>query len=63
MFCIFAKGFSVKVVHMLQIYNVAFNTMYNALYAAGGITENATLREVKLFRNNKLERRRTILLS
>ena len=34
----------------------AFNTVYNAIYVAGGITENATLREVKLFRNNKLVR-------
>ncbi|MFL2665784.1 MAG: SLBB domain-containing protein, partial [Flavobacteriaceae bacterium] len=32
----------------------AFNTAYNAIYVAGGITENATLREIKLFRNNKL---------
>ena len=32
----------------------AFNTVYNAIYVAGGITENATLREIKLFRNNKL---------
>ena len=32
----------------------AFNTVYNAIYVAGGITENATLREVKLYRNNKL---------
>jgi len=32
----------------------AFNTVYNAIYFAGGITENATLREVKLFRNNQL---------
>ena len=32
----------------------AFNTIYNAIYVAGGITENATLREIKLFRNNKL---------
>jgi len=32
----------------------AFNTVYNAIYVAGGITENATLREVKLFRDNKL---------
>ncbi len=32
----------------------AFNTVYNAIYVAGGITENATLRDVKLFRNNKL---------
>ena len=33
----------------------AFNTVYNAIYVAGGITENATLRNVKLFRNNKLD--------
>ncbi len=32
----------------------AFNTVYNAIYVAGGITENATLREVKLYRNNEL---------
>ncbi len=32
----------------------AFNTVYNAIYVAGGVTENATLREVKLFRNNQL---------
>jgi protein involved in polysaccharide export with SLBB domain len=32
----------------------AFNTVYNTIYVAGGITENATLRNVKLFRNNKL---------
>ena len=32
----------------------AFNTVYNAIYVAGGITENATLRNVKLFRNNIL---------
>ena len=32
----------------------AFNTVYNAIYVAGGITENATLRDIKLFRNNKL---------
>lgn len=32
----------------------AFNTLYNAIYVAGGITERATLREIKLFRNNKL---------
>jgi protein involved in polysaccharide export with SLBB domain len=32
----------------------AFNTLYNALYVAGGITEKATLRDIKLFRNNKL---------
>ena len=34
----------------------AFNTVYNALYVAGGITENATLRDIKVFRNNKLIR-------
>ena len=32
----------------------AFNTVYNAIYVAGGITEKATLRELKLYRNNKL---------
>ena len=32
----------------------AFNTVYNAIYVAGGITEKATLREIKLYRNNKL---------
>ena len=32
----------------------AFNSVYNALYAAGGITENATLRDIKVYRNNKL---------
>ena len=32
----------------------AFNTVYNAIYVAGGINENATLREVKLYRNNRL---------
>ena len=29
----------------------AFNTVYNALYVAGGITEKATLRDIKVFRN------------
>ncbi|MDC6480811.1 SLBB domain-containing protein [Flavobacteriaceae bacterium] len=32
----------------------AFNTVYNAIYVAGGINENATLRDIKLYRNNKL---------
>tara|TARA_B100000963_G_scaffold358793_1_gene384325 strand:- start:13706 stop:16228 length:2523 start_codon:yes stop_codon:yes gene_type:complete len=32
----------------------AFNTVYNAIYVAGGVTKNATLRDIKLFRNNKL---------
>ena len=32
----------------------AFNTVYNALYVAGGITENASLREIRLYRNNLL---------
>ena len=42
-------------VHLPGTYNFsAFNTMYNALYVAGGITENATLRDIKLYRNNKL---------
>ena len=32
----------------------AFNTVYNAIYVAGGINENATLRDIKIYRNNKL---------
>lgn len=32
----------------------ALNTVFNALYVAGGITENATLRDIKVYRNNKL---------
>ena len=32
----------------------AFNTVYNAIYVAGGITEKASLRNIKVFRNNKL---------
>ena len=32
----------------------AFNTVYNAIYVAGGISEKATLRDIKVFRNNKL---------
>ena len=32
----------------------AFNTAYNALYVAGGLTEKATLRDIKVYRNNKL---------
>ena len=32
----------------------ALNTVYNAIYVAGGINENATLRDIKVFRNNKL---------
>ena len=32
----------------------AFNTLYNALYVAGGITEDASLRDIRLYRNNKL---------
>ena len=33
----------------------ALNTAFNAIYVAGGINENATLRSIKLFRNNKLK--------
>ena len=33
----------------------ALNTAFNAIYVAGGINENATLRNIKIFRNNKLE--------
>ncbi len=32
----------------------AFNTLYNAIYVAGGITEDANLRSIKLYRENKL---------
>ena len=32
----------------------AFNTVYNAIYVAGGITENGTLREIKHYRAGKL---------
>ncbi len=32
----------------------AFNTVYNAIYVAGGITENGTLREIKHYRGGKL---------
>ena len=32
----------------------AFNTVYNAIYVAGGITENGTLREIKHYRDGKL---------
>ena len=32
----------------------ALNTAFNAIYVAGGINENATLRNIKLFRDNKL---------
>lgn len=33
----------------------ALNTAFNAIYVSGGINENATLRNIKIFRNNKLE--------
>ena len=33
----------------------ALNTAFNAIYVAGGINENATLRNIKIFRNNKLK--------
>jgi len=32
----------------------AFNTVYNALYVAGGLTENASLRAIRVYRNNQL---------
>ena len=32
----------------------AFNTVYNAIYVAGGITENGSLREIKHYRAGKL---------
>ena len=32
----------------------AFSTVFHALYMAGGVTEEGTLRNIKVFRNNKL---------
>jgi protein involved in polysaccharide export with SLBB domain len=32
----------------------SFSTVFNALYAAGGVTENGSFREIKIFRNSKL---------
>lgn len=32
----------------------SFSTVFNALYAAGGITENGSFRQIKIFRNSKL---------
>ena len=32
----------------------SFSTVFNALYAAGGITENGSLRTVKVYRNSRL---------
>lgn len=52
------RSVNVNVVGQVEIpgtYNLsALNTVFNALYAAGGITELGSLREVKHFRKNKL---------
>ncbi len=52
------RSVNVNVVGQVEIpgtYNLsALNTVFNALYAAGGVTELGTLREIKHFRNNQL---------
>ncbi|PWL30940.1 SLBB domain-containing protein [uncultured Roseivirga sp.] len=52
------RGVSVNVIGQVEIpgtYNLsALNTVFNALYAAGGVNENGTLREIKHFRNGEL---------
>ncbi|MEC7752877.1 MAG: SLBB domain-containing protein [Bacteroidota bacterium] len=52
------RSVGVNVIGQVQIpgtYNLsALNTVFNALYAAGGITENGSLRQVKHFRKGKL---------
>lgn len=52
------RSVNVNVVGQVTIpgtYNLsALNTVFNALYAAGGVNENGTLREIKHFRNGKL---------
>lgn len=52
------KSVTINVVGQVEIpgtYNLsALNTVFNALYAAGGVTENGTLREIKHFRKGKL---------
>lgn len=52
------RSVNINVIGHVEIpgtYNLsALNTAFNALYAAGGITELGSLREVKHFRNNKL---------
>jgi protein involved in polysaccharide export with SLBB domain len=32
----------------------AFNSVYNALYVAGGLSENASFRDIKVYRNSRL---------
>lgn len=52
------RSVNVNVVGQVSIpgtYNLsALNTVFNALYAAGGVSENGTLREIKHFRQGKL---------
>lgn len=52
------RSVNVNVVGQVEIpgtYNLsALNTVFNALYAAGGITELGSLREIKHFRKNRL---------
>ncbi|WP_420384930.1 SLBB domain-containing protein [Roseivirga sp.] len=52
------RSVSVNIVGQVAIpgtYNLsALNTVFNALYAAGGVTENGTLREIRHFRKGQL---------
>ncbi|RKQ50965.1 protein involved in polysaccharide export with SLBB domain [Roseivirga pacifica] len=52
------RSVNINVVGLVEIpgtYNLsALNTVFNALYAAGGVTEDGTLREIKHFRKGKL---------
>lgn len=52
------RGVSVNVIGQVEIpgtYSLsALNTVFNALYAAGGVNENGTLREIKHFRKGEL---------
>ena len=52
------RSVNVNVVGQVAIpgtYNLsALNTVFNALYAAGGVSENGTLRDIKHFRKGKL---------
>ena len=53
-----ARSIQVSIVGQVELpgtYNLsAFSTVLNSLYVCGGITENGTLREVKLVRNGQL---------
>lgn len=52
------RSVSVNIVGQVAIpgtYNLSsLNTVFNALYAAGGVTENGTLREIRHFRKGQL---------